>query len=232
MLRKETVAGSTLELLKNLQSEENLLATRLVGGTALSLLIGHRTSEDLDLFTTELFDTNTTIQTLTQKYNLVPRIINKNTIIGDIGSVKIDIIYHPFQWIDDDIEEDGFRIATTKDIAAMKLHAIINNGERPKDFVDIAYLSQLFSYNEMKEFLLQKYPTYDPLMADRALTYFGDIDTSLIQSIKMLHEKLDFEKIKRRLIQMASFPYNIFKSTPLYVQPNRTPHTKNKGRSL
>ena len=41
MLQTETVARSTFELLKRLHAEPLLLSTRLVGGTALSLQIGH-----------------------------------------------------------------------------------------------------------------------------------------------------------------------------------------------
>lgn len=54
MFQTGTVAQSTLELLKRLQEESALAATRLVGGTALSLHIGHCVSEDLDLFSSEL----------------------------------------------------------------------------------------------------------------------------------------------------------------------------------
>lgn len=54
MLQTTTVAPSTLELLRSLQAEPLLRNTRLVGGTGLSLQIGHRESEDLDLFYSEL----------------------------------------------------------------------------------------------------------------------------------------------------------------------------------
>ncbi|MBQ1408945.1 MAG: nucleotidyl transferase AbiEii/AbiGii toxin family protein, partial [Bacteroidales bacterium] len=56
MLQTSTVASSTLELLKKLQAEPLLSSVRLVGGTALSLQIGHRESEDLDLFSVEPLD--------------------------------------------------------------------------------------------------------------------------------------------------------------------------------
>ena len=42
MLQTGTVKESTFELLKQLQAEPLLSTTRLVGGTALSLQIGHR----------------------------------------------------------------------------------------------------------------------------------------------------------------------------------------------
>ena len=228
MLRKETVESSTFELLKMLQSEEVLQDARLVGGTALSLQIGHRTSEDLDLFTTEPFDAQDVALVLSEKYAFIPRIVRGRTIIGDIDGVKVDVIYHPFKWLDEPVMEDGVRMATTKDITAMKLHAIINSGQRPKDFVDVAYLSQLYSYDEMKAFLLEKYPQYDPIMADRALTYFEDIDPSSIPSIRMMNEKLDFGRIKLRLYLMSDEPYKVFRNSPLLVQGKQSHRNKRK----
>jgi predicted nucleotidyltransferase component of viral defense system len=56
MLRTETVEDYTLELLKKLQSERFLDNFVLVGGTALSLQIGHRKSVDLDFFTVVDFE--------------------------------------------------------------------------------------------------------------------------------------------------------------------------------
>lgn len=50
MLHLETVESSTLELLKMLQKLPVLSNTRLVGGTALALQLGHRKSIDLDFF--------------------------------------------------------------------------------------------------------------------------------------------------------------------------------------
>lgn len=44
MLHYETISPTTLELLKSIQSIPNLHDTRLVGGTALALQLGHRNS--------------------------------------------------------------------------------------------------------------------------------------------------------------------------------------------
>ena len=48
MLHVETVLPDTLALLKRIQAMPELSAMRLVGGTALALLLGHRKSVDLD----------------------------------------------------------------------------------------------------------------------------------------------------------------------------------------
>lgn len=214
MLQAATVASGTLGLLGRLQAEPLLCSTRLVGGTALSLQIGHRVSDDLDLFSVAPLDGMAVQRMLVDKYGFIPTIIEENTLIGFIQGVKIDVIYHPFPWLEKAIEEDGFRIATKKDIAAMKMHAIINSGKRPKDFVDIAFLSMHFSYNDIKRLLLRRYPAYDPMMADRAVVYFGDIDETLIPEINMIGYEFDFGRIKNRIIKMTDNPDKVYTMAP------------------
>jgi hypothetical protein len=77
-----------------------------VGGTALSLQIGHRESEDVDLFSVEPLEGMLLQQILVDKYGFVPTVIAENTLIGFIQGVKIDFIYHPFPWLEAAIEED------------------------------------------------------------------------------------------------------------------------------
>lgn len=55
MLHTETVNAATLELLKTIMRDVRLQDFALVGGTSLSLQIGHRVSVDLDLFTDKEF---------------------------------------------------------------------------------------------------------------------------------------------------------------------------------
>lgn len=56
MLFTSTVEPGTFALLEKLMSLENLQPFALVGGTALALRYGHRSSVDLDLFSTHKFD--------------------------------------------------------------------------------------------------------------------------------------------------------------------------------
>jgi len=58
MLHTETVAPKTLELLNKLMNDTTFNHFLLVGGTSLSLQLGHRLSVDLDLFTDETFNEN------------------------------------------------------------------------------------------------------------------------------------------------------------------------------
>ena len=215
MLQTGTIKKTTLGLLKALQAEPVLASARLVGGTALSLQIGHRESDDLDLFSVDSLDMMAIQSLLIGKYEFVPSVIEENTLIGFVNGVKIDVIYHPFPWLNEAVVEEGLRLASIADIAAMKMHAIINSGKRPKDFVDIAFLSTHFSYNEIKHLLLQRYPAYDPIMADKAIIYFGDIDDLLIPEIRMLGYAFDFASIQKRIVKMTDNPDKVYSTVPL-----------------
>ena len=215
MLQTGTVAGSTLELLKQLQSEAILSTTRLVGGTSLSLQMGHRVSDDLDLFSVEPLDGLQLQQLLIDKYAFRPSVVSANAILGFVRGVKIDVIYHPFPWLEDAVYSDGFKLASIADIAAMKMHAIINSGKRPKDFVDVAFLSTYYSYNDLKRLLSMRYPAYDPIMADKAIIYFDDIDEDSIPDIKMLGYRFDFNLIRKRILKMTEYPDKVYSTAPL-----------------
>lgn len=56
MLHKEILKTETHQFLKELMYDESLQDFDLVGGTALSLYLGHRQSIDLDLFSQKEFD--------------------------------------------------------------------------------------------------------------------------------------------------------------------------------
>lgn len=214
MLQKETIEDNTLELLKKLQREETLSTTRLVGGTALALQIGHRISVDLDLFSKEPLDINAIEQNLTHKFNFSAHFISKGSVRGEIDGIKIDILHHPYEWIDEPVCEEDIIMASLQDITAMKLNSIIHNGTRPKDFLDVAYLSQYFSYDDMRSLLVQKYPEYDPILLDRCINYFDDIETDFVADIRLVDGRVNFNKVKQRLIQMTDNPFDKFDNPP------------------
>ncbi len=134
MLRTETVTSHTLELLKLLMQDERLKDFILVGGTALSLQIGHRISIDLDLFSLKPFDEQDLAQYLETNYRLQLDYLQKNTIKGQIEGVKVDLITHAYPYVQEPALTDGVRLASVDDIAAMKLNVIAGNGTRIKDY--------------------------------------------------------------------------------------------------
>ena len=80
------------------------------------------------MFSTEPLDGVLIQSLLIDKYGFIPALVTGNTLIGYVRNIKIDIIYHPFPWIANAVAIKGMRIAAMDDIAAMKMHAIINSG--------------------------------------------------------------------------------------------------------
>lgn len=213
MLQTTTVEKRTLELLKQLQSQSEFSNFHLAGGTALALYLGHRKSIDLDLFTPYPFNTARLEHFLVTKFGFQGDYSEQNTLKGRIDEVKIDCITHPYSLLQKPLEEEGIRLYSQPDIIAMKLSAIADNGSRLKDFIDIAYLSTRYSFQEMLGFYVQKFPTSSPLRPLKGITYFDDIDHE--ETVVMLEGTYSWQKIADRLQAMTAHQSKVFASPPL-----------------
>jgi hypothetical protein len=213
MLHKETVTAGTLELLKSLMTDENLNNFFLVGGTALSLQIGHRISIDIDLFSQNSFDENEMLSYLESQRGLQLDYLAKNTIKGQIAEIKIDLITHPYPLVKELKHFEGIRIASLEDIAAMKLNAIVGNGTRLKDFIDIAYLSCHLSLKKMTDAYEDKYATRNPVMTLKSLSYHNDINFN--EPVQIAVGTYSWKAIAKRLNEMIKSPSRIFETLPV-----------------
>lgn len=175
MLYKETVGRATLELIRTLQADRMLDGFLLVGGTALSLQIGHRTSVDIDFFTQNEFDTREMLEYLEQAYAFQLQYMHKNTLKGIIEGVFVDLIRHNYTLIDGPVLDENIRLASMKDIADMKINAVVGNGTRVKDFIDIYFLLKKYSFSELIDFYGTKYESRNDFHLIKSLTYFNDI---------------------------------------------------------
>jgi hypothetical protein len=213
MLQTETVERETLELLKTLMRDEKLADFILAGGTNLALCLGHRKSIDLDLFPYTSFDALELSQYLRKKYNFVPqRERERNTVQGFINDVKIDFVAHVYPLLKEPVIEEGIRMYSLYDIAAMKLGAIGNNGTRLKDFVDIACLSTQMSLSEMLSMYGKKY-NINPAHALRGLSYFADIDFDV--NIDLIKGRFNWRKIEKRILEMIKYEDKVFEILPV-----------------
>ena len=210
MLHKDPslISPHTFQLIQQLQSLPELTGFYLVGGTSLALQLGHRNSVDIDLFTQTDFEDNEIIALLKTRYKTEEIFRRKNTIIALVDNVKTDFIKHDYPFIVPPISDDGITYLSKEDIAAMKLHAIIQSGKRLKDFIDIYFLLQHFSMDQMIGFFVKKYSYTNPLIALKAVTYFDDIDEN-IDPPKLLHP-LPLAAIKQRILQATQKPYTTF----------------------
>jgi hypothetical protein len=197
MLRHETVTPETLGLIRELQTEPLLANFHLVGGTGLALQIGHRLSIDIDLFTREPFDSDRVMEMLITKHRFQRSFQAPHTLKGFCSGVMLDLVRHDYEEFEV-LLEDGIRMLSMQDIAAMKLNAIVGDGTRVKDFIDIYFLLDVFPLEDMVRFYCRKYKQDDALIVLRCLAYFDD--TSVADWPRLLRQpEVSFEQIKERL---------------------------------
>lgn len=105
--------------------------------------------------------------------------------------------YTRYPWIDKPVVEDGIRLASPRDIAAMKVNAIEGRGTK-KDFLDIYILLQHYTLAEILDFYKQKYPEHSEFRALMSLTYFDDAEEQLMPR---MFENTTWDKVKDKIIE-------------------------------
>ncbi|MBO7050421.1 MAG: nucleotidyl transferase AbiEii/AbiGii toxin family protein [Bacteroidaceae bacterium] len=197
MLSIHAVNPHTLELLKDLSARLELDGLRLVGGTSLALQYGHRQSIDLDFFGHINVEQDELVAKLSQIGSLIVTNKTPHILQTVINNVKVDFVEYGFyKWIDQPILEDGFCLASDKDIAAMKINAIMGRGSK-KDFIDLFVLLQHYDLSEILNFYKLKYPEYSEYRALLSMTYFNDAE---MQDTPILFIQDSWEDIKRTII--------------------------------
>ncbi|MBK0369628.1 nucleotidyl transferase AbiEii/AbiGii toxin family protein [Flavobacterium agrisoli] len=170
----------------------------LVGGTSLSLQIGHRNSIDIDLFGNCEINQNEFIEKLKEYGDVIVIQSTKNILITEINGIKVDFVNYKYPLLSEPIIEDKIRMLSKIDISAMKLNAIAGRGSK-KDFIDLFFLLNEFTLKEIIAFYLQKYSDGSEFMVQKSLTYFEDADDQL--NPKMLHKSFNWEACKQKIIQ-------------------------------
>lgn len=165
-----TVSPLLKDVLIDLMTESLFSPFRLVGGTALSLQIGHRMSVDIDLFTAVDYgsiDFKEIRSFLENKYPFCRSRNLDNVSFGtffEVGYsendlVKVDLFYTD-DFIFDEFVVGNIRMATENEIIAMKLDVVLRNG-RKKDFWDLHYYLDKLSIDEMIALYEKRYPYTD-----------------------------------------------------------------------
>ncbi|MFC2098487.1 nucleotidyl transferase AbiEii/AbiGii toxin family protein [Bacteroidota bacterium] len=184
-LKWKTVSESLAEILKKIMLLDEFSDFRLVGGTGLSLQLGHRKSDDIDLFTDLEYgsvDFHEVDRVLNANFDFVSDDLIKDLSFGIMryvglskdDSLKLDIFYSdPF--IREAINIEGIRLAAVEDIAAMKLDVIAIGG-RKRDFWDIHELLELFSLEDLFGLYMERNPYLDTDDLINGLTNFSNAD--------------------------------------------------------
>jgi hypothetical protein len=186
-----------------------LSSFRLVGGTSLSLQLGHRKSVDIDLFTDAPYDSvdfngiDNFFKSTFQYVFTNPGKVGMGTsyFLGNHAhdAIKIDL-YYTDTFIRPALRMDNIRLATLEDISAMKLD-VISRGGRKKDFWDLHELTDHNDIHTMIQFHKERYPySHDKNLLKAMLNNFSLADDDFEpECLKGKH----WELIKLDLVQLS-----------------------------
>jgi len=176
----------------------------LVGGTALSLRYGHRSSEGLDLFYHEKFKQSGIVKDLESAFKQRFVYKQEHTTFGIfcfIDEIKVDIVHYPHLPIAPIETKRGIRFYSSADIAAMKIQAILGRGKK-KDFWDLHELLKRFSLQQIIDWHKQKYPNQMlAISIPHAITYFVDADES---ETPVSFKKQTWDGVKKAISKVVS----------------------------
>lgn len=200
MLQLRAIEPSTLGLLKSLMQEPFLSNNFLVGGTALALQMGHRFSIDLDLFTQEPFEAEQLFEAFREKYTIQPLTITNTIFIVVVEGIKVDCVRFKYPFAFPIVDTEGVRMADIRDIASMKLDAVTKRGSK-KDFVDMYYLFERFSPQQILEWYDKMFQHSTSLHVIRSLTYFEDAEQTEMPVV--FDKKASWGEVKKRMVQVV-----------------------------
>jgi len=208
----ETVSDKLKSSLYMLMQAELFNDFRLVGGTALSLHLGHRISVDIDLFTDKPYGSinfekideflKKNYAYVDANFDLIPG-MGRSYFLGDSpnNTIKLDVYYtndpfmHPF------VEIDGIRMATLEEIVSMKID-VVQRGGRKKDFWDLHEVIPKFSLEQMLKLHSQRHKwTHDEKLILANFTDFKHADSDF-EPICLRQKNWEF--IKDDLIEFVN----------------------------
>lgn len=170
----------------------------------MALQLGHRRSIDLDFFTRNVFSPDKLIAYLERRYpqrEVVQDVKFENTLMVRIDQIKVDFIQHDYPLLSELVIDGSVRMASIDDIAAMKINAIVQSGERVKDFVDMVEIAKYRTLAEVVDAYTKKYPRVSPQAARIAITYFEDVNLQI--KPMMMRGNFDWNQTKKKLNNFA-----------------------------
>jgi len=199
-MHDEALSQSTRELLTVFTKHRKLLGGfYLTGGTALTLHLGHRESDDLDFFSQRPFNAQRLLQHLEPMGRFENIELNKDTLNAFINKVKVQFLYYPYRLLEKSHVWKGIAISSLIDIACTKCVTISTRGSK-KDFIDMYALLQHYSLKEILRKVKQKYQEIDysePAIL-KSLVYFEEAER---QPMPRLHITVEWEEVKTNISQ-------------------------------
>lgn len=197
-------------LLKKIVTDLPVKDSYLAGGTALALMLGHRTSIDFDWFTPVQFKPEILVDQLGKIGDVKIAETSSGTFHGWLDGIQVTWRHYPNPLIRNPVQSDelqGFQLAPMLDIALMKWAAISDRGSR-KDFIDLYFLCKNgISLDALPPLLPRKFPNaninYYHMI--KSLAYFDDAEReappNMTQPVNWSEVKCFFEEEQINLLE-------------------------------
>jgi predicted nucleotidyltransferase component of viral defense system len=191
----KALSRQTFRAIEALGKAKILPQAYLAGGTALALHLGHRESEDLDFFTDKAFNEAILIEKLKRLGEFKVKESAWRTILGRFMKVKFSIFYYQYPLLEQTVSFKSIKIASKKDIAAMKLQAIGDRGAK-RDFIDLFFLCKELTLEAVFDLYGEKFDKLEERKYHllRGLRYFEDAERDLLP---VMYQPIDWEEVKQ-----------------------------------
>ena len=137
-LSKNVLPEGLWDILERIMASQPFHGFYLAGGTGLALQLGHRRSDDLDLFTQVEFRSNL-VAHLKDHYEVISQFDNSIELFIEKNKVFFFYFGYPLHYLVKKIE--NIRLADPRDIGLMKLLALQGRTTR-KDIVDLYFIDK------------------------------------------------------------------------------------------
>lgn len=158
----------------------------LVGGTAIALQIGHRSSIDFDLFSNKELKTEKIQSNILKNGKKIDYVFvdQKDEYTVLINGVKVTFLFYPFK-IEFTSEFNGIRMADLLTLSAMKAY-VLGRRVKWKDYVDLYFILKQYAIEDVIKKAEEIFgDSFNEKIFRSQLSYFDDIDYS---------EKVEYSK--------------------------------------
>lgn len=194
-----TISLHAQKVLAQLGNTEVVSRMYLVGGTALALQLGHRTSQDFDF----CVKGNVLAENIARDLRAVGKLTvdllePPHTLLGTFNGIKISVFRYDYEMLEPLVYYQNVALASVQDIAAMKLSAICGRATK-RDYVDLYVLVKQYTLEELITWYDHK---YDELSNNiytivKALGYFDDAEADKMPEMLIA---VEWEQVKAFLL--------------------------------
>ncbi|OGJ15703.1 MAG: hypothetical protein A2632_00640 [Candidatus Pacebacteria bacterium RIFCSPHIGHO2_01_FULL_46_16] len=163
--------------------------------------MGHRESEDLDFFSQHNFNPEL-LQSEIAKFGVLENTeLSVGTVNTFCNGVKLQFLEYPYRLIGPQVSWKNMQLSSLLDIACTKLQTISMRGSK-KDFIDLYFLLQTYSLQELFDALKKKYAgiNYSITHIMKSLTFFADAEP---QPMPRMHSLAAWDEIKQSVIKQV-----------------------------